>query len=168
MLTLGWSDGHTFLPVDFALLSSVKSRIQDINETIDKRTSGDKRRMEALLPATEVIPSMLNRALAAGIQASYVLMDSWFTYAPLIQSVINRGLDVIGMVKADNKRYLLNDRRLSLQELYFAATPALGASKETLRHIDTQLSPGIPVRIVFVRHRSQWLPLCISQAKFVC
>lgn len=29
MLTMGWSDGHSFVPVDFALLSSAKSGIQE-------------------------------------------------------------------------------------------------------------------------------------------
>jgi hypothetical protein len=36
------------------------------------------------------------------ITASYVLMDSWFTYAPLVQKNVERGLDVIGMVKLVN------------------------------------------------------------------
>jgi hypothetical protein len=48
-------------------------------------------------------------------------MDSWFTHAPLIQAILDRGLDVIGMVKDDKKRYLVGGRRLSLQELYFEA-----------------------------------------------
>lgn len=47
-------------------------------------------------------------------------MDSWFTHAPLIRAIKQRGLDVIGMVKADNKRYLVGENRL-LNELYFAA-----------------------------------------------
>ena len=163
MLTFGWSDGHTFVPVDFSLLSSVKSQIRGLIQSIDKRTHGYKRRMEALRPAPEVIPAMLDRALAAGMNASYVLMDSWFTYAPLIQAILDRGLDVIGMVKADNKRYLLNGRRLSLQELYCAASPVQCPKKKgILRCIHTQLSLGIPVKIVFVRHRTnkkEWLAI---------
>ncbi|WAH36963.1 IS4 family transposase [Alicyclobacillus dauci] len=162
MLTLGWSDGHTFIPVDFSLLSSAKSQIHGLSQAIDKRTHGYKRRMEALRPAPEIIPAMLDRALAAGMNASYVLMDSWFTYAPLIQAILDRGLDVIGMVKADNKRYLLGERRLSLQELYYAATPVQGTNKGILRSIHTQLSPGIPIVMVFVRHRTnkkEWLAI---------
>ena len=163
MLTFGWSDGHTFVPIDFSLLSSVKSQIRGLIQSIDKRTHGYKRRMEALRPAPEVIPAMLDRALAAGMNASYVLMDSWFTYAPLIQAILDRGLDVIGMVKADNKRYLLNGRRLSLQELYCAASPVQCPKKKgILRCIHTQLVPGIPVKIVFVRHRTnkkEWLAI---------
>lgn len=162
MLTLGWSDGHTFIPVEFSLLSSAKSQIQGVSQAIDKRTHGYKRRMEALRPAPEIIPAMLDRALAAGMTASYVLMDSWFTYAPLIQAILDRGLDVIGMVKADNKRYLIGGRPLSLQELYYAATPVQGINKGILRSIHTQLSPGIAVRMVFVRHRTnkkEWLAI---------
>jgi hypothetical protein len=63
MLTMGWSDGHTFLPVDFALLSSSKSAITGMSESIDKRTHGYKRRQESLQSAPQVVASMLDRAL---------------------------------------------------------------------------------------------------------
>nr|WP_242637503.1 hypothetical protein [Desulfobacter hydrogenophilus] len=50
MLTLGWSDGNSFLGLDFALLSSVdkKNRYNEINPDIDKRTCGYHRRQEAV------------------------------------------------------------------------------------------------------------------------
>ncbi|MCB8814749.1 transposase [Desulfosporosinus sp. SRJS8] len=162
MLTLGWSDGHTFLPVDFSLLSSNKSQINGISEKIDKRTSGYKRRSEALRHAPELIPLMIDRALAAGMTASYVLMDSWFTYAPLIGAITQRGLDVIGMVKSTNQRYLVKGKKLSLKELYSAATPVHGKAKGILRSIRTQMVPGIPMIVVFVRHRTnknEWLAI---------
>ncbi|MDF2479591.1 MAG: transposase family protein, partial [Sphingobacterium sp.] len=79
MLTLGWSDGATFMPIDFSLLSSKKAQINGINKQIDKRSSGYKRRLEALQTAPEQIPAMIERALKSGIDASYVLMDTWFT-----------------------------------------------------------------------------------------
>lgn len=56
MLTLGWSDGATFMPVDFALLSSKKAQVNGISEQIDKRTSGYKRRIEALETASSLVP----------------------------------------------------------------------------------------------------------------
>lgn len=68
MLTLGWSDGYSFMPIDFSLLSSKKAQINGISEKIDKRTSGDKRRVEALQTAPEQIPAMLERALTAGLE----------------------------------------------------------------------------------------------------
>jgi hypothetical protein len=72
MLTLGWSDGHTFLPLDFSLLSSVKSQIQGMVAGLDKRTVGFKRRVEALQTAPYLVPIMLERALKAGCEATYV------------------------------------------------------------------------------------------------
>lgn len=44
MLTLGWSDGYTFMPIDFSLLSSKKTQINGISTEIDKRTCGYQRR----------------------------------------------------------------------------------------------------------------------------
>jgi hypothetical protein len=162
MLTVGWSDGHTFLPMDFALLSSLKTVIHGISDQIDKRTSGYKRRLEAFQSAPTLVPEMIERALSAGISASYVLMDSWFTHAPLIQAIVKKGLDVIGMVKSSNQRYLVQGRLLSLQQLYGKAKPVLQKNKGILRSIYTHMASGIPVKVVFVRHRSQkkeWLAI---------
>ncbi len=114
MLTLGWSDGATFIPVDFSLLSSKTSQINRITSKIDKRSSGYKRRLEALQSAPEQIPDMIQRALNAGIGAFYVLMDTWFTHQPLIKNIKEQGLDVIGMVKNLKQLYFVDGERVSL------------------------------------------------------
>lgn len=162
LLTLGWSDGHTFLPLDFALLSSLKSLIHGISNQIDKRTCGYRRRKEAFLPAPTVTIDMIDRALDAGVDASYVLMDSWFTHAPLVNAIRDRGLDVIGMVKAGRQRYETGELRVDLQTLYQQAKPVKSNCKGILRSITTQLVPGIRVKVVFVRRRGtkkDWLAL---------
>lgn len=162
MLTLGWSDGHTFIPVDFSLLSSQSSQLQVINADIDKRTCGYKRRMEALQSAPSIIPTMIDRALEAGIDASYVLMDSWFTFAPLLREVTKRGLDAIGMVKDTNQRYQVGKDRLSLKQLYKVAPQARCKNGAVLRAICTKMIPGLSVKIIFVENRSrtgEWLAL---------
>jgi hypothetical protein len=161
MLTLGWSDGHSFMPVDFSLLSSTNAQINGISKKIDKRTSGYKRRMEALQPAPQLIPAMLQRAISAGIQASYVLMDTWFTQPPLIRSVVEQGLDVIGMVKTTNQRYVVDGQFVSLKQLYRCAQPT-GRKHGILRSIHTVMANGVPVKIVFVQNRnkkSEWLAI---------
>lgn len=50
MLTLGWSDGSSFVPLRFSLLSSHKqtNRYVEMREDIDKRSNGYKRRKEAI------------------------------------------------------------------------------------------------------------------------
>src|SRR4051812_38594658 len=161
MLTLGWSDGATFIPVDFSLLSSKTSQINGITSKIDKRSSGYKRRLEALQSAPEQIPDMIKRAMDTGIDASYVLMDTWFTQQPLIKNIKEQGLDVIGMVKNLKQRYLVDGDRLSLKELYRLATPIKG-KKNLLRSIHATQANGVRVKVVFVRNRnkkSEWLAI---------
>ncbi|MNW45088.1 hypothetical protein D3C74_223400 [compost metagenome] len=151
MLTMGWSDGHSFIPMDFALLSSAKSAINGMMQGVDKRTHGYKRREEALRSAPQVIAEMLDRAIQAGVSATYVLMDSWFTHAPLIQEVTRRrALHVICMVKNDNKRYLVNAQRLCLRELYTAATRV-----DLINEIATKAGKKIPNSIQ--RQLQQWI-----------
>lgn len=89
MLTLGWSDGHTFLPLDFALLSSIKAGLTGMNPGIDKCSCGYKRRKEALLSAPHLVSELLDRAIDSGVSAAYELMDIWFTHAPLIGRIVD-------------------------------------------------------------------------------
>lgn len=42
---------------------------------------------------------LIQNALDKGMVADYVLMDSWFTHAPLIETRTEKSLFVIGMVK---------------------------------------------------------------------
>jgi hypothetical protein len=105
---------------------------------------------------------MIDRTLQSGVHVSYVLMDSWFTHAPLIRAARKRGLDVIGMVKDNNHRYQVNGHALSLKELYRVAIVKKFKRTCILRSITTTLSNNIPVKIVFVRHRTnkrEWLAI---------
>lgn len=66
------------------------------------------------------------------------------------------------MVKNDNKRYLVDGKRLCLKDLYTVAPIVEGKNRNVLRCIRTQLVPGIPVMVVFIRHRSkknEWLAI---------
>ena len=74
LLTLGWSDGYSFVPLDFALLSSSKkeNRFCEIDSSIDKRTSGYKRRLEAMKSKPEVVSNLIHYALEKGMNADYV------------------------------------------------------------------------------------------------
>ena len=67
------------MPINFSLLSLKTSSINGINQEIDKRCSSYKRRVEALQSAPDQVPAMIDRALSNGIEAFYVLMDTWFT-----------------------------------------------------------------------------------------
>ena len=151
MLTLGWTDGYSFVPVGFNMLSSANksNRYQEMSD-IDHRTNGYKVRRDSMLSKPEAAIKLISEALNAGILADYVLMDTWFTTEPMIQSILELGLDVIGMVKQLKQRYYFNGKAYTLPELqkfvnYNGASNIFGSLLVTTKK-------GIPVRIVFVRY----------------
>ena len=156
LLTLGWSDGYSFIPVGFNMLSSASksNRYQEVSDKIDHRTNGYKSRKESMMKKTDAAVLLVERALDAGIQADYVLMDTWFTTEPMIQSLLTLGMDVIGMVKQLKQKYIYHGKAYTLPQL-----------QKYMRHEngDTILGSiivftkkeNIPVKIVFVRNRNK-------------
>ena len=120
LLQLGLTDGVSIFPVNSALMSSkYENRYAEANELkANARTCGRKRRAEAVISKTKVAIDMLKRTLSSGINADYVLMDTWFTTEPFIQKINELGLDVIGMVKQLRQRYKYNGRLLNLRKLF--------------------------------------------------
>ena len=148
MLTLGWSDGYSFVPVGFNMLSSAKqtNRYQEISDKIDHRTNGYKARKESLLSKPEVAILLIQRALRAGIQADYVLMDTWFTTEPMLTQILACGIDSIGMVKQLKQRYSYRGRDYTLPEL--RKFVRFESGKNIFGSVIVTTKTGIPVKIV--------------------
>ena len=157
LLTIGWTDGFSFIPVAFNMLSSAKQekRFKEIDPKIDKRTNGYKARMSAIMRKPDAALQMIRSALDAGIHARYILMDTWFTNEPFIKNIMGEGLDVIGMLKNNKQMYHYKRKLYGLESLaaYFArmGVPGdiLGSAVVTTRY------EHIPVKIVFVRNRNK-------------
>lgn len=105
MLTLGWSDGISFLPVSCALLaaSKEKNRLVPLRADIDRRTNGAKRRREGIRKATDVLVEMVAEAVASGIQASHLLFDSWFAFPATMKKLVAKGVHTLCMLKVTEK-----------------------------------------------------------------
>ena len=163
LLTLGWSDGNSFLPLDFVLCSSAKAdkRVQGIKKELDKRTCGYKRRLEALTKSTEHLETMVKRVLRLGIRADYILMDSWFCF-PTLLAKLGKHLPVICMAKDMPKVfYRHNGQWMQLSRLYSLLRKRPGRAK-ILTSVVTETKKGQKVKIVFVRHRQKkrhWLAI---------
>jgi hypothetical protein len=162
MLTLGWSDGASFLPLDFILCSSAKAekRVQDIKKELDKRTCGYKRRLEAITKSTKHLENMVKRALALGVKAEYILMDSWFCW-PAILAKLGRHLPVICMAKNMPKVFYRHEGQwVTLGKLYSRIRKRPGKAR-ILASVVVETVKKQQVKIVFVRHRHKrdWLAI---------
>ena len=159
MLTLGWSDGSTFLPVNSVLLSTdnKKNRINEAN-VVDKRTVGYKRRQLSIQKGTSVMLELLKQAKKANIPAKYVLFDSWFSSPSSIHAVREIGYDVIAMVKKTPKMFFrYNGEDMSLISIYNKNKKRRGRSRYLLSVMVDVVKDGniIPAKVVYVRNRNK-------------
>jgi len=160
LLTLGWSDGNTFIPVDTQPLTSEddKKRLQEA-KNVDKRSSGYKQRLMAQIKAPLVMLDMLHSAIAVGIQAKYVLFDSWFSAPATILKISEKKLNVITMVKRTEKvHYLYKGEKLSVNKIYRRNLKRRGRSPYLLSveaEIFDKNGVVLPVRLVYVRKRGK-------------
>lgn len=155
MLTLGWSDGYSFIPTGFNLLSSANksNRYNEILNTIDHRSNSYKVRKESMMHKTDAAVLLIKNALNAGIKAQYVLMDTWFTTEPMITEILNLGMDIIDMVKQLKQLYTYNGKKYKLSEL--KKFVSFEGARNTLGSLVVTTKTGIPVKIVFVRNRNK-------------
>ena len=166
LLTLGWSDGNTFLPVTHRLLSSANEKnVLGTVEKQDSRTLAGRRRKQARKKGTEVMMDLLKSALKAGHRADYVLFDTWFSNPKQIAAVKDLNLDVIAMVKKTGKiHYRYDGEMLDIKQIFARNRKRRGRSRYLLS-VDVTVISGkqeIPAKIVCVRNRSNrkdWLAI---------
>ncbi len=158
LLMVNWTDGYSSIPVSFLMKCgiSVKSRINGISDTIDKRTIGYKTRLRAMMHNTDASIELILSALKAGIPASYLLADSWFSYEPFMNRVLNEtGLHYIGMIKDKQKQFFIyNGERHTLPWLANLKVHNFGANIYGSIVVQAK-NYDMPLKLVFVRNRAK-------------
>ena len=169
LLTLGYSDGVSFTPINFSLLASSKesNQIGDFS-SFDKRSLAGKRRALAVEKGTDVMLKLLQYAIKNGHKAKYVLFDSWFSSPHQLVKIKDMGMTSIAMVKLSTKiHYIYNDKSLNIKQIYNRCKKRRGRSRYLLYvnvtvGKDAEDEHSIPAKIVCVRNRAnrkEWLAL---------
>jgi len=154
-LLLGWSDGFTFIPFDFSLIAS-SNQPHNLVKNLDSRTIGAQRRKDAVRSKLDMAREMIQKASNYGMDASFVLFDSWFSFPSFIHDVYDIGYHVICKLKdLPTIHYILKGKTYSLGALYRKC----GKDEfKPLLHIPGRCASivvatkqGLQVRIVFYR-----------------
>lgn len=169
LLTLGWSDGNTFLPVNSCLLASSKeSNIIGPAKEFDKRSIAGKRRKLAQTKAPDAMMHLIDTAVTSGISADYVLFDCWFANPAQITALKAKNLDVIAMIKKSSRiKYEYEEAKLNIRQIYAKNKKRRGRSKYLLSvNVMVGKDNPIPAKIVYVRNKANqkdWLAfLCTN------
>ncbi len=167
LLTLGWSDGNSFVPINHCLLSAAKDEnLLCTSKQYDGRSLAARRRKQSRRKATDVMIELLQDAIKSGHQAKYVLFDSWFSSPKAITSIKQQfHLDTIAMVKVSSKVfYEYKGENLSIKQIYSRNKKRRGRSKYLLS-IDVMVgkeNDKIPAKLVCVRNKcnkKDWLAI---------
>ena len=161
LLTLGWTDGCTFLPINYSLLASNDDeKVLGPCNKIDRRTIAGKRRLMGRQKATSVMVDLLKTTLAAGHKAKYVLFDSWFSNPKQLLDIKKLGLNTIAMVKRSSKRfYIFEGKSMDIKKIFATSKKRRGRSRYLLSVTvkvgqDKNDENGIDARIICVRNRN--------------
>jgi hypothetical protein len=167
LLTLGWTDGTSFIPLSFRHIASADKKNQrcGCKPGLDKRGRAYRIRKEAVSKATDVLIMHLKAALSAGVTARHVLFDSWFAYPATIIKIHALKLHVTARVKdAANIQYLKDGEKKTARQIFKENRKRPGKSRYLLSVQVSINSEGhaIPARLVYVRNRSKrnkWIAL---------
>ena len=158
LMTLGWTDGNTFLPVNSSLLASSKaSNLIGPATCYDGRSIAAKRRKLAQMKGTDVMIELLKSAQAAVHHADYVLFDTWFSSPTQIIAVKKLGLDSIAMIKKSPRVYYeYEGELLSIKKIFGICKKRRGRSKYLLSiKVMVGKDQKIPAKIVCVRNKKK-------------
>ncbi|NLC25157.1 MAG: transposase [Fastidiosipila sp.] len=177
MLTVGWTDGSSFVPVNFRLLSSAKeANVLHPARACDRRSQAYNRRLLAQSNTTDVLLDLLRQVRK--IPAKYVLFDSWFTMPKTVSAIISMDRDVIGMVRiTENIHYCFNGKWQHIKDIYSRVdknkdplNPIIGSANISIRATkDSTCDEWIKARLIFVRNTNRkddaWLAILCTDVK---
>ena len=117
MLTLSWSDGKYIdsckqLSAGICKTTNIIGPVKDFdNRTLAGKTQAcsDK--------APEAMMALLDTALSVGLNADYVLFDSWFSNPGRSTAIHSKGMDVDYMIKKSSRiKYSYGGKQLSIKK----------------------------------------------------
>lgn len=169
LLLLGFFDGKMLIPADFSLHRESrknnfglkqKEQKKQFKSKNPKSSPGEIRKQELDEKKTDMIVKMIKRATKRGLDASYVLMDSWFTCEEVIKSIrkIKRGaLHVVGMCKMDKRKFNIDGKELNsatIVKMHEVRSKIKCSKKYKSQYIVVNaVYKGIPVKLFYVKYK---------------
>ena len=173
LLALGFSDGKSFIPLDFSLHNekgkhknyglTKKQKGKQYRKARDTASHGAKRKKEIRTPKTENLLKMVKRAIKHGIVADYLLTDSWFLSENMItqiRGIKNGALHIVSMCRMDKRKYSYGEKQYGAADLRKHLKQKAKRSKQhKLYYIEATVGyKGHELKLFFTRlsKRSKW------------
>ena len=122
IISLNFTDTHSTFQLDFAIAMN-KSRRKEVDAFsgyLHHRSNAYARRSETMKGKNTLAMEMLQRALNQGIEADYLLVDSWYAKPNFIKEARDEGIDVVARIANNNKIWNFKGKHKTLGSMYQA------------------------------------------------
>lgn len=129
LLVMGYYNGSIFIPLNFSFhreRGKNKKRPFGLKgkhfkkqhrKNRGKNTSGHQRKKELDTTKISSMIKMLKQALKQGIDADYVLTDSWFTCWETVRTAVENNLNYIGMFSKVKTKFIYNSNEYTYNQI---------------------------------------------------
>jgi len=122
IVSLNYADSHSTFQLDFAIKMNETKRkeLTEFTNPLHHRSNAYKRREETLRGKNTLALEMLNRALDNGIDADYLLVDSWYAKPNFIKEAVALGMPVIARIANNERIWNFKGKHKTLGSMYNA------------------------------------------------
>jgi hypothetical protein len=169
IVSLNYSDGFSNFMLDFALAVNKYARvaIEDFTNKVDHRSNAHKRRLEMTKGKLQIAIDMVKRAVASGIYADYLLVDSWYSKPVFIKEMNTLGLRVISRIANNNKIWNFIGKEKTLEGIYNkfkenkTAKPGTYGKKIKFTYFSVVVEHKTAgkLKIVFIKTKEKLIPI---------
>jgi SRSO17 transposase len=120
IVSLNYTDTHSTFQLDFSIKMNDSKRL-DISEFTTKLhhlSNAYKRRSEIIKGKNTLAIEMLERALDCGVEADYLLVDSWYAKPNFIKQSNDLGMPVVARVPNNNFIWNFKGKHKTLNSIY--------------------------------------------------
>lgn len=120
IVSLNYADSHSTFQLDFSIRhgASRRKEIADFTTALHHRSNAHARRAEGLKGKNVLALEMVERALKHGIDADYLLVDSWYAKPEFIDKSMKMGIPVIARIANNPRIWHLKGKHKSLGAMY--------------------------------------------------
>jgi len=120
IVSLNYADSHSTFQLDFSLKMN-DSRRKDISEfttSLHHRSNAYKRKCEIINSKNTLAIEMLERALDSGVEADYLLIDSWYAKPNFIKQANDLGMPIIARLPNNKLIWNFKGKQKTLNAIY--------------------------------------------------
>ncbi|MDD3008698.1 MAG: transposase [Arcobacter sp.] len=120
IVSLNYADSHSTFQLDFSIKmnDSYRKSVSEFTASLHHRSNANKRREETLKGKNTLAIEMLERALDNGVEAEYLLVDSWYAKPNFIKQSNEYGIDVIARLPNNKLIWNFKGKYKTLNSLY--------------------------------------------------